>query len=84
MQNAAHKGAAPELLTGDFDNRLDNGSTPRAAKHRPAKPVYQLTIQLPSEEGAIRLLRAALKALLRRFGLRCLRIEHVTSSGERP
>ena len=53
-------------------------ATPLAepAKHR-AAPVYQLTIQAPSDKDAIRLLRAALKVLLRRFGLRCLRIEQV-------
>jgi hypothetical protein len=47
-----------------------------SAKHQPA-PVYQITLRMPSDKDAIRLLRAALKVLLRRFGLRCLRIEQV-------
>ena len=55
----------------------------QAPTHPPAE-IYLVTLKVPPGGDAIRLLRAALKSLLRRFGLRCLRIEQVTAGGERP
>jgi hypothetical protein len=40
-------------------------------------PIFLVTLQAPSDADAIRLLRAALKVLGRRFALRCLRVEQV-------
>jgi hypothetical protein len=81
MQNAAHRGAAPELQMGDVDNRPDSSPALRKAKHPPTAaapaPTFQVTLRAPSDADAIRLLRAALKVLGRRFGLRCLRVEQV-------
>jgi hypothetical protein len=55
---------------------MDTAPDTTSAKHQPA-PVYQITVRLPHGADAIRLLRAALKVLLRRFGLRCVRVERV-------
>jgi hypothetical protein len=57
-----------------MDTALDTPS----AKHQPP-PVYQITLRLPPGADAIRLFRAALKVLLRRFGLRCIDIVEVRS-----
>jgi len=77
MQNPRLVGQGPAIFGRDFASPLDSAAPPRAPTHRAAKPVYQLTIQAPSDADAIRVLRALLKLMWRRHGLRCLRIEQV-------
>jgi hypothetical protein len=48
------------------------------------RPVYLITLRAPSDRDAIRLLRAALKTLGRRFGLQCLRVEEFGSGEGEP
>jgi hypothetical protein len=48
------------------------------------KPTYRLTIQSNDDEStATRLLRQALKCLLRTFGFRCLAVEDMTAKPAR-
>jgi hypothetical protein len=52
-------------------------TTHRAARNQVAQSVYEITLKVPAGADDVRLLRASLKVLLRRFGLRCLHIEQV-------
>jgi hypothetical protein len=88
MSEDAHPtGRAPECSRGEVDNHRPSSSAVRSAKHRndrcrSIRVTYQVTLST-SEHDGIRILRAALKVLWRRFGLRCLRIEQVTAE-DRP
>jgi hypothetical protein len=75
MQNAAPLGAAPELQSGDLDNHPNSISDARSQQ------TYRITVRSSSDRDAIRALRALLKMMWRRFGLRCIAIERLSEEG---
>jgi hypothetical protein len=61
----------------DFDNRANSTPAPRETTHTCARPIFVLRLRALADGDAIHTVRAALKVLLRRFGLQCLHIEEL-------
>lgn len=74
----------PGTFGDDIDNRTDATAAPRSPTHLAARQVYEITLRAPTDDDAIRLVRAALKTLLRRFGLRCVRIKQIAGDEVQP